>query len=104
MIIGINSICWDSIAEVTTLAINSILTSTLRNTYAGINEMRIFRLPVCILVMRNLEGEGEHLELVFGDVDLEQAKRMGIKPNRKYGTMPAIVSTSSKKQHHLKTI
>ena len=83
---------------------NSTPTTALRNTCAGISEIRIFKLPVRILAMRDLEGEGEHLELVFGDVDAEKAKEMSIKPNRKYGTLPAILSTPSEEMHHLKTL
>lgn len=78
----------------TALAINSTPTTALRNTCAGISEIRIFKVPVRILAMRDLEGDGEHLELVFGDVDAEQARKMSIKSNRKYGTMPAIASDS----------
>lgn len=88
----------------TALAMNSTPTAALRNTCAGISEISIFKLPVRILAMRDLEGEGEHLELVFGDVDEEQAKKMSIKPNRKYGTMPAIASTPAQQQGHLKTL
>jgi hypothetical protein len=104
LILGISSTCWDSIAEVTALAINSTPTTALRNTCAGITEIRIFKVPVRILAMRDLEGDGEHLELVFGDVDAEQARKMSIKSNRKYGTMPAIASAPSEEQHHLKKL
>ena len=103
-VIGISSTCWDSIAEVTALAMNSTPTAILRNTCAGISEIRIFKLPVRILAMRDLEGEGEHLELVFGDMDADQAKRVSIKPNQKYGTMPAISSSPSAEKPHLKTL
>ena len=67
---------------------NSSPTSALRNTCAGITELHIFKLPVRILAMNDLEGEGEHLELVFGDVEHEKTKDSTIKPNRAYGTMP----------------
>lgn len=83
---------------------NSTPTTALRNTCAGISEICIFKLPVRILAMRDLEGEGEHLELVFGDMDAEQAKTMSIKPNRKYGTMAATVSALPVEQHHLKAL
>ena len=68
---------------------NSAPTTTLRNTCAGINEMHIFKLPVRSLTRRDAEGDGEHLELVFGNVDEEVEKR-SIKANRKYGTMGSI--------------
>lgn len=66
----------------------------LRNTCAGIAEIRIFRTPVRILTMSDQEGEGEHLELVFGDIEDEDPQKRAIKPNRKYGTMPAVKKTS----------
>ncbi|MCJ1269237.1 hypothetical protein MMC22_009127 [Lobaria immixta] len=84
---GISSTCWDSISEVTALAINSSPTTILRNTCAGIAEIRIFRTPVRILTRSDEEGEGEHLELVFGEIDHEDSQKRAIKPNRKYGTM-----------------
>ena len=87
--LGISSTCWDSISEVTALAINSQPTTVLRNTCAGITEIRIFKTSVRILAMSDEEGEGEHLELVFGEIKEENAKK-AIQPNRKYGTMPAL--------------
>lgn len=68
---------------------NSSPTAALRNTCAGISELHIFKLPVRILAMSDLEGEGEHLELVFGEVEPEKTKDSTIKPGRSYGTMPA---------------
>lgn len=44
--------------------------------------------------MSDQEGEGEHLELVFGDIEDEDPQKRAIKPNRKYGTMPAVKKTS----------
>lgn len=93
--LGISSTCWDSISEVTALAMNSPPTTVLRNTCAGITEIRIFRTPVRILTMRDHEGEGEHLELVFGDIEGEDSQKRVIKPNRKYGTMPAATTQVS---------
>lgn len=83
---GVSSTCWDSIAEVTALAMNSNPTAALRNTCAGITELHIFQLPVRILTFRDAEGDGEHLELVFGNADEEPTNL--IKANRTYGTMP----------------
>lgn len=68
---------------------NSSPTTALRNTCAGITELQIFKLSVRILAMSDLDGEGEHLELVFGDVDQEKTAECTIKTNRSYGTMPA---------------
>ena len=84
---GISSTAWDSIAEVVALAINSAPTACLRNTCAGISELHIFKLPVRILVNKDDERDGEHLELVFGDVATEKTKKSLIQPNRAYGTM-----------------
>ena len=85
---GISSTCWDSISEVTALAMNSTPTATLRNTCAGITELNIFKLPVRVLASRDAEGDGEHLELVFGKLDEKTLKSGTIKVNRAYGTMP----------------
>ncbi len=87
---GISSTCWDSIAEVTALAVNSPPTKALRNTCAGITEFDIFKLPVRILTMRDEKGDGEHLELVFGSVDEKSVEHRVIKTNRVYGTMPSV--------------
>lgn len=87
---GISSTCWDSIAEVTALAVNTTPTRALRNTCAGITEMNIFKLPVRVLAMRDAEGDGEHLELVFGNVDEKTIESRTIKANRVYGTMPSV--------------
>ena len=84
---GISSTCWDSLAEVTALAINSTPTAALRNTCAGITELNIFKLPVRVLTFRDTEGDGEHLELVFGNLDEKALENKTIKTNRVYGTM-----------------
>ena len=88
--IGISSTSWDSIAEVTALAMNSAPTALLRNTCAGISELHIFKLPVRIVASKDEEGEGEHLELVFGDETEEKSSRNLIEPNRAYRTMPNV--------------
>ncbi len=87
---GISSTCWDSIGEVTALAMNSTPTAALRNTCAGITELNIFKLPVRVLAFRDEEGDGEHLELVFGNQDEKAVENKIIKANRVYGTMPAM--------------
>ncbi|KAL8787423.1 MAG: hypothetical protein Q9213_002200 [Squamulea squamosa] len=94
---GISSNCWDTIAEVTALAMNSTPTTALRNTCAGITELHIFKLPVRILVSKDEEGEGEHLELVFGRVEDEKMEERTIKANRKHGTLPRGVTLEGKK-------
>ena len=87
---GISSTCWDSIGEVTALAMNSTPTAALRNTCAGITELNIFKLPVRVLAFRDAEGDGEHLELVFGNLDEKTLENKTIKANRAYGTMPSV--------------
>ncbi|KAL9599780.1 MAG: hypothetical protein Q9179_003455 [Wetmoreana sp. 5 TL-2023] len=96
-ITGISSSCWDTIAEVTALAMNSTPTAALRNTCAGISELHIFKLPVRVLVSNDEEGEGEHLELVFGQVDEEKMKEKTIVANRTYGTLPKGAKEEGKK-------
>lgn len=54
---GISSTCWDSISEVTALAMNSTPTVLLRNTCAGISELNIFKLPVRVLAFADAEGD-----------------------------------------------
>ncbi len=76
---------------------NSSPTAALRNTCAGITEMHIFKLPVRVLVSKDEEGEGEHLELVFGSVDDEKISERTIKANRTYGTLPKGVVEEGKK-------
>ncbi|KAL8961291.1 MAG: hypothetical protein Q9193_002135 [Seirophora villosa] len=97
-ITGISSNCWDTIAEVTALAVNSTPTAALRNTCAGISEFHIFKLPVRILVSKDEEGEGEHLELVFGRTDEEKVQERTIKANRTYGTLPRGCVEEGKKE------
>lgn len=63
---------------------NSTPTAALRNTCAGITELHIFKLPVRVLVVKDEEGEGEHLELVFGNVDQEKIEDTTIKANVAY--------------------
>lgn len=88
---GISSTCWDSIGEVMALAMNSSPTTLLKNTCAGIMELDIFKLPVRVLAIRDDEGDGEHLELVFGNKDEKDTTGTPIKPNRVYGTLPKMV-------------
>ena len=89
---GISSTCWDSIGEVTALAMNSTPTAALRNTCAGITELDVFKLPVRVLALRDAEGDGEHLELVFGKRDEKTLENKTINANRVYGTMPIVTA------------
>lgn len=96
-ITGISSTCWDSISEVTALAVNSTPSVLLRNTCAGITELDIFKTPVRVLAFRDNENsDGEHLELVFGDLDEKSIQHQVIKKNRVYGTMPIIALEKKK--------
>lgn len=52
--------------------------------------------------MSDQDGEGEHLELVFGDVDHEDPQKKAIVLNRKYGTMPAVKKEASLTKKNLK--
>ena len=63
---------------------NSRPTKFLRNTCAGISELNIFKLPVRVLAVPDEEGEGEHLELIFDDVDEKMLERGTMKVNRAY--------------------
>lgn len=71
---------------------NSTPTTLLKNTCAGIMELSIFKLPVRVIAIRDDEGDGEHLELVFGNLDEKDVRGTPIKPNRVYGTLPKIAS------------
>ena len=96
-ITGISSTCWDSIGEVTALAVNSTPSALLRNTCAGITELSIFKIPVRVLAFRDNENsDGEHLELVFGDLDEKTIEHQVIKHNRVYGTMPLLAGEKKK--------
>ncbi len=69
---------------------NSTPTTLLKNTCAGIMELHIFTLPVRVLAIRDSEGDGEHLELVFENVDEKSVRGTPIQPNRVYGTLPKV--------------
>ena len=82
---GISSTCWDSIGEVTALAMNSTPTSLLRNTSSGILDSKIYKLPARVFARPDDEGEGEHLELVLGEQDEKTVEQQTLKVNRVYG-------------------
>lgn len=56
----VHSNTWDSIAELTTLAMLSTPSEKLRNTSAGIDTVELFKAPVNIRAVG-----GDHLEIVF---------------------------------------
>jgi hypothetical protein len=61
-----NSNAWDSVSEVTALAMQSQPTEVLKNTCAGISTSRIFSNLVRVV---RTGVDGDHLELDFGDHD-----------------------------------
>ena len=74
---------------------NSRPAKSLQNTCGGISGLGTYKTPVRILVMKDGEGEGEHLELVFGD-DVEHSDDGSntIKANRAYGALPSTLSAT----------
>ncbi|KAH0373824.1 hypothetical protein KCU65_g356, partial [Aureobasidium melanogenum] len=58
----VHSNAWDSIGELTALAIMSRPDNKLRNTSAGIETVALFKLPVNIRA-----NDDNHLEILFGD-------------------------------------
>ena len=74
---------------------NSTPSVALRNTCAGITEIGIFRTPVRILAFMDVEGEGEHLEMVFGVRGDREDESRTIKANRTYGALPNGLATKS---------
>lgn len=50
-----------------------------------------------VLAKRDEEGDGEHLELVFGHVSGKEKDGQLIKVNRAYGTMPSLTSEKKEK-------
>ena len=65
---GISSGSWDTISELTTLAVNSKPTGLLKNTGAGIDTLTVFKENVQVMT------NGEHLEFVFGEPDPDMEK------------------------------
>jgi hypothetical protein len=99
---GLSSTSWDSISEVTALAMNSPPTEELRNTCAGIEKIGIFRIPVRILTAgdnagvaetevphQDVSGNAGHLGLLFGDMEPKVAAKNRIVENKKYGALKA---------------
>lgn len=74
----LSSSAWDSIAELTALAILSAPTEKLRNTSAGIELLNTFREPVSIRAV-----ESDHLEIVFQNDQQERAVDM-VQRNKEY--------------------
>ena len=64
---------------------NSTPTSLLRNTSAGVEDAKIYKLPARIFARPDDTGEGEHLELVLGEQDEKTVEQRTLKVNRVYG-------------------
>lgn len=74
----LSSSAWDSIAELTALAILSAPTDKLHNTSAGVEMMNTFREPV------NIRAVGsDHLEIVFHNDEQKRAADM-VQKNKEY--------------------
>jgi hypothetical protein len=66
---GISSSCWDTIAEVVALALNSERPIKLQHTTAGIETMDTFRHPISICAT-----EEDRLGIIFRDDRQEQVR------------------------------
>jgi hypothetical protein len=64
IVVGISSNSWDSVSEITALALNSTPPTHLGSISAGLRTLRVFQEPVGILV-----NEKDELELVFREAD-----------------------------------
>lgn len=74
----VHSSAWDSIGELTALAIMSRPDEKLRNTSAGIETVALFKLPMNIRA-----NDNNHLEIVFGD-DGGSSRSGFVEKDRKY--------------------
>ncbi len=81
---GISSSAWDTVAELTSLAMQSSPTNKLRYTGAGITHTGVFENNVRIMAKTDPDGENEHLELVFADDDDEVDRSCEIQLNKAY--------------------
>jgi hypothetical protein len=76
---GTSSTSWDSVSELTALALNSERPSVLQNTSAGITEMETFRHRVSI---RAKQGQG--LQFVFESDEGENGSYESVQKNASY--------------------
>jgi hypothetical protein len=76
---GVSSNSWDSILELTALAINSSRTQLLNRTSAGVETMDTVRQPVKICAVND-----DHLEIVFSQDGLEGKGFRKVVKNRAY--------------------
>ncbi|KAI9864753.1 MAG: hypothetical protein M1824_004660 [Vezdaea acicularis] len=86
---------WETISEVTALAMNSPPTSALRNTCAGISTIQTFSQRVRILAV------SDHLEMAFVDHDDSEIGGTAVEPNRYYGNKQDL-ETSDLRRSRLK--
>ena len=80
---GISSTAWDSTAEMMVLAMNSSPTKHLQNTCAGIIGIKPFQTLVRVLATNGIDHKADHLELVFGNIEQSNFKRLEV--NQEYG-------------------
>ena len=98
-ITGISSASWDTLAELTALAVNSPPAAELHNTCAGIANMALFKTPVRVEATYEDDGSlengerdqaterrGGHLQLVFGNGKVTTVHE-GVKMNTEYGAL-----------------
>lgn len=64
IVVGISSNSWDSVSEITALALNSTPPTHLGSISAGLNTLRVFQESVGVL-----SNEKDELELVFREAD-----------------------------------
>ncbi|KAL8793220.1 MAG: hypothetical protein Q9195_004156 [Heterodermia aff. obscurata] len=96
---GVSSASWDTLAELTALAVNSPAAAELRNTCAGIASMALFKTQVRVEAIYEDDGSrekdkfdqateppGGHLQLVFGNDNVDTVHE-GVKMNTKYGAL-----------------
>jgi len=79
IIVGISSNSWDSVSEITALALNSTPPSHLGPISAGLNTLRVFQEPVGIFT-----SEKDNLELVFRQGNGGLDEYMVMERNREY--------------------
>jgi hypothetical protein len=76
---GIGSNSWDSVSEITALALNSTPPTHLGSISAGLKTLRVFQEPVGVLV-----NEKDELELVFREADGGDEMFKAVERNKEY--------------------
>jgi hypothetical protein len=76
---GVGSNSWDSVSEITALALNSTPPTHLGSISAGLKTLRVFQEPVGVLV-----NEKDELELVFREADGGDEMFKAVERNKEY--------------------